>query len=66
MIHEACMPVYRGVQIFIAYVRTGSPEVVQEALADLKSTLPPEVPVVTNMILVNSAMCLHHFYINIH
>jgi len=30
------MPVYRGVQIFIAYVRTGSLELVQEALADLK------------------------------
>ena len=27
---------YIGVKIFSAYVRTGSPEVVQEALADLK------------------------------
>ena len=40
MIHEAYMPVYIGVQIFIAYGRAGGcagpPEVVQEALADLK------------------------------
>ena len=36
MIHEACMPVYIGVQIFIAYERAGPPEVVQEVLADLK------------------------------
>ena len=32
MIHEA----YIGVKIFSAGVRTGPPEVVQEALADLK------------------------------
>ena len=35
---------YIGVQIFIApYVRTGPPEVVQEALADLK--IPSEMEV---------------------
>ena len=41
MILEAYMPVYIGVKIFIAYGctggRAGPPEVVQEALADLKS-----------------------------
>ena len=36
MIHEAYMPVYRCPD-FHCVVRTGSPEVVQEALADLKS-----------------------------
>jgi hypothetical protein len=40
MILEAYMPVYIGVKIFIAYGctggRAGPPEVVQEALADLK------------------------------
>ena len=40
MILEAYMPVYIGVKIFIAYGCTGGqagpPEVVQEALADLK------------------------------
>ena len=45
MIHEAYMPVYRC-QDFLARsgVRTGSPEAVQEALADLKkclSSIPP-------------------------
>ena len=30
---------YIGVKIFSAYVRTGSPEVEQEALADLKKFL---------------------------
>ena len=42
MILEAYMPVYIGVKIFIAYGCTGGqagpPEVVQEALADLKSS----------------------------
>ena len=36
MIHEAYMPVYIGVQIFIVRAGAGPPEVVQEALADLK------------------------------
>ena len=36
MIHEAYMPVYRCPD-FHCVVRTGSPEVVQEALADLKT-----------------------------
>ena len=31
---------YIGVKIFSAYVRTGPPEVVQEALADLKIIKP--------------------------
>ena len=43
MILEAYMPVYIGVKIFIAYGctggRAGPPEVVQEALADLKRHL---------------------------
>ena len=54
MILEAYMPVYIGVKIFIAYGctgrRAGPPEVVQEALADLKSapmsymvTISPQV-----------------------
>ena len=36
MIHEAYMPVYRCPD-FHCVVRTGPPEVVQEALADLKN-----------------------------
>ena len=43
MIHEAYMPVYIGVKIFSAYGCTGPPEVVQEALADLK--IPSEMEV---------------------
>ena len=39
MIHEAYMPVYRCPD-FHCVVRTGSPEVVQEALADLKIVIP--------------------------
>ena len=38
MIHEAYMPVYRCPD-FHCVVRTGSPEVVQEALADLKRSI---------------------------
>ena len=39
MIHEACMPVYIVIQIFLAHGRDGrdQPKVVQEVLADLKS-----------------------------
>ena len=37
MIHEAYMPVYIGSRFSLrTYVRVGPPEVVQEALADLK------------------------------
>ena len=38
MIHEAYMPVYRCPD-FHCVVRTGPPEVVQEALADLKNRI---------------------------
>ena len=44
MIHEAYMPVYRCPD-FHCVVRTGSPEVVQEALADLKTiSITPTLP----------------------
>ena len=37
MIHEAYMPIYIGSRFSLrTYGRAGSPEVVQEALADLK------------------------------
>ena len=41
MIHEAYMPVYMGSRFSLhrTYGRAGPPEVVQEALADLKITL---------------------------
>ena len=40
MIHEAYIPVYIGVQFFLRAGRlTGSPEVVQEVLADPKISI---------------------------
>ena len=41
MIHEAYMPVYMGSRFSLhrTYGRAGPPEVVQEALADLKISL---------------------------
>ena len=46
MIHEAYMPVYRcpDFHCIRVYVRTGSPEVVQEAIVDLKTSISNVIP----------------------